>query len=115
MPKATADKTYTLEELNDLERSEVIEIASSLGLEFAKNAKTANLINNILDISKIEAGHIHLDLELHRPADFIEMAVEGIDTNIPLHRELMQDAAFIRGGTNIHYLEERLAKLVNAG
>jgi signal transduction histidine kinase/CheY-like chemotaxis protein len=36
------------------------------------------LINNILDISKMEAGHIHLDLELHRPLDFVEMAVEGI-------------------------------------
>jgi PAS domain S-box-containing protein len=36
------------------------------------------LINNILDISKIEAGHIHLDLDLHRPEDFIGMAVEGI-------------------------------------
>src|SRR4029453_17553699 len=36
------------------------------------------LINNILDISKMEAGHIHLDLDLHRPVDFIEMAVEGI-------------------------------------
>jgi GAF domain-containing protein/CheY-like chemotaxis protein len=36
------------------------------------------LINNILDISKMEAGHIHLDLDLHRPLDFIEMAVEGI-------------------------------------
>jgi acetyl-CoA carboxylase biotin carboxylase subunit len=39
-----------------------------------------------------------------------EMAVEGIETNIPLHRELLQDAAFVRGGTNIHYLEERLAE-----
>jgi acetyl-CoA carboxylase biotin carboxylase subunit len=39
-----------------------------------------------------------------------EMAVEGIETNIPLHRELLQDAAFMRGGTNIHYLEERLAE-----
>ena len=39
-----------------------------------------------------------------------EMAVEGIDTNIALHRELLQDAAFMRGGTNIHYLEERLAE-----
>ena len=39
-----------------------------------------------------------------------EMAVEGIETNIALHRELLQDAAFIRGGTNIHYLEERLAE-----
>jgi GAF domain-containing protein/ActR/RegA family two-component response regulator/two-component sensor histidine kinase len=36
------------------------------------------LINNILDVSKMEAGHIHLDLEMHRPADFIELAVDGI-------------------------------------
>ncbi|HET7833740.1 MAG TPA: acetyl-CoA carboxylase biotin carboxylase subunit [Gallionella sp.] len=39
-----------------------------------------------------------------------EMGVEGIETNIPLHRELLQDAAFVRGGTSIHYLEERLAE-----
>ena len=39
-----------------------------------------------------------------------EMAVEGIDTNIALHRELLQDAAFVRGGTSIHFLEERLAE-----
>ena len=39
-----------------------------------------------------------------------EMAVEGIETNLALHRELLQDAAFMRGGTNIHYLEERLAE-----
>jgi len=39
-----------------------------------------------------------------------EMAVEGIETNLPLHRELLQDAAFLRGGTSIHYLEERLAE-----
>ena len=38
-----------------------------------------------------------------------EMVVEGIKTNVPLHQELMQDARFIEGGTNIHYLEERLA------
>jgi CheY-like chemotaxis protein len=36
------------------------------------------LINNILDISKMEAGQIQLDLDLHRPAEFIEMAVDGI-------------------------------------
>jgi acetyl-CoA carboxylase, biotin carboxylase subunit len=34
-----------------------------------------------------------------------ETVVEGILTNIPLHRELMADAKFIEGGTNIHYLE----------
>jgi acetyl-CoA carboxylase biotin carboxylase subunit len=41
-----------------------------------------------------------------------ETAVEGIKTNIPLHQELLQDAAFLRGGTTIHYLEEKLAKMV---
>ncbi|MBP6019906.1 MAG: acetyl-CoA carboxylase biotin carboxylase subunit [Burkholderiaceae bacterium] len=39
-----------------------------------------------------------------------EMAVEGISTNIPLHRELMQDARFVEGGTSIHYLEQKLAQ-----
>jgi acetyl-CoA carboxylase biotin carboxylase subunit len=34
-----------------------------------------------------------------------ETVVEGIQTNIPLHRELMVDAKFIEGGTSIHYLE----------
>jgi len=38
-----------------------------------------------------------------------EMVVEGIMTNIPLHRELMIDGRFIEGGTNIHYLEQKLA------
>ena len=38
-----------------------------------------------------------------------EMVVEGISTNVPLHRELMVDAKFMEGGTNIHYLEEWLA------
>ena len=37
-----------------------------------------------------------------------EMVVEGIKTNIPLHREIMNDASFITGGTNIHYLEHWL-------
>jgi acetyl-CoA carboxylase biotin carboxylase subunit len=34
-----------------------------------------------------------------------ETVVEGIQTNVPLHRELMVDAKFIEGGTSIHYLE----------
>ena len=37
-----------------------------------------------------------------------EMMVEGIKTNIPLHIDLMADAAFQRGGTSIHYLEQKL-------
>jgi len=39
-----------------------------------------------------------------------EMVVEGIKTNIPLHRELMADARFIEGGTSIHYLEHKLSQ-----
>ena len=38
-----------------------------------------------------------------------EAVIEGIKTNIPLHMELLRDAAFIAGGTNIHYLEKKLA------
>jgi acetyl-CoA carboxylase biotin carboxylase subunit len=38
-----------------------------------------------------------------------ETVVEGINTNIALHRELMIDAKFMSGGTNIHYLEGWLA------
>ena len=38
-----------------------------------------------------------------------EMVVDGISTNIPLHRELLVDARFMEGGTNIHYLEEYMA------
>ena len=39
-----------------------------------------------------------------------EMVVEGIKTNIPLHQELLLDEAFLRGGTSIHYIEQRMAK-----
>jgi acetyl-CoA carboxylase biotin carboxylase subunit len=37
-----------------------------------------------------------------------ETVVEGIQTNIPLHREMLVDAKFVAGGTSIHYLEEWL-------
>ena len=39
-----------------------------------------------------------------------EMAVEGIQTNLALHRELLHDSRFLRGGTSIHYLEQKLAQ-----
>ncbi len=39
-----------------------------------------------------------------------EMVVEGIQTNVALHREVMNDPGFIEGGTNIHYLEAWLQK-----
>jgi acetyl-CoA carboxylase biotin carboxylase subunit len=39
-----------------------------------------------------------------------EMVVEGIQTNIPLHREMLNDTRFLRGGVSIHYLEQKLAQ-----
>ncbi len=39
-----------------------------------------------------------------------EMVVEGIQTNIPLHQELLLDTRFVRGGMNIHYLEQKLSQ-----
>jgi acetyl-CoA carboxylase biotin carboxylase subunit len=37
-----------------------------------------------------------------------EMVVDGIKTNIPLHHDILNDAAFMAGGVNIHYLEKKL-------
>ncbi len=37
-----------------------------------------------------------------------EIVIDGIKTNIPLHQRLVDDAAFIAGGTDIHYLESKL-------
>ncbi|MCC6608485.1 MAG: acetyl-CoA carboxylase biotin carboxylase subunit [Burkholderiales bacterium] len=39
-----------------------------------------------------------------------EMVVQGIQTNIALHQDLLSDTRFLRGGTNIHYLEQKLAQ-----
>jgi acetyl-CoA carboxylase, biotin carboxylase subunit len=39
-----------------------------------------------------------------------EMIVDGIHTNIPLQRRIMQDPVFRRGEQHIHYLEEMLAE-----
>ena len=41
----------------------------------------------------------------------IELVIEGIETNVPLHRDLVADAAFGGGGTDIHYLERKLGLL----
>ena len=39
-----------------------------------------------------------------------EIVIDGIKTNIPLQRDIIADKNFHRGGTNIHYLEKKLAK-----
>ena len=37
-----------------------------------------------------------------------EISIKGIRTNIDLHKDILDDAAFQAGGTNIHYLEKKL-------
>jgi len=39
-----------------------------------------------------------------------EMIVDGIKTNVPLQQRILADSGFFQGGTNIHYLEKRLAE-----
>lgn len=37
-----------------------------------------------------------------------EMVIDGIKTNIPLHKELLNDPVEVKGGVSIHYLEHKL-------
>jgi acetyl-CoA carboxylase biotin carboxylase subunit len=37
-----------------------------------------------------------------------EMRIEGISTNLPLHRRIVVDPGFATGGVDIHYLEALL-------
>jgi acetyl-CoA carboxylase biotin carboxylase subunit len=60
-------------------------------------------------IAKVIAHAETRDLALARMRVALsEMVVEGIKTNIALHQDILNDANFIRGGTNIHYLEKKL-------
>ncbi len=38
-----------------------------------------------------------------------EIVIDGIKTNIALHRRILDDRAFQEGGTNIHHLEKKLS------
>ena len=63
-------------------------------------------------IGKIIAYGSTREQAIHRmQVALTEMVVEGIQTNLDLHRELMHDPSFIKGGTNIHYLEQKLAEM----
>jgi acetyl-CoA carboxylase biotin carboxylase subunit len=42
-----------------------------------------------------------------------ELVLNGIKTNVPLHKWLLWDPGFMEGSFNIHYLEKRLAERAN--
>jgi acetyl-CoA carboxylase biotin carboxylase subunit len=60
-------------------------------------------------IGKIIAHGANRDAAIARMKNALtEIVIEGIKTNVPLHQEIFQHAAFQAGGTDIHYLEKRL-------
>ncbi len=65
-----------------------------------------SMIGKIIAYGSTRAQAIH-----RMQVALTEMVVEGIQTNLALHRELMHDPSFIKGGTNIHYLEQKLAEM----
>ena len=85
-------------------------VATLLGLELKVTQDEARKaeVEGKLGIALLDLGKRDQALARMRTA-LNETVIEGIQTNIPLHRELMVDAKFMSGGTNIHYLEEWLA------
>ena len=60
-------------------------------------------------IGKLIAHGENRDVAVARMRNALsEVVIEGIKTNISLHEEIFQHAAFQAGGTDIHYLEKRL-------
>ena len=60
-------------------------------------------------IGKIIAHGGNRDAAIARMRNALtEVVIEGIKTNVPLHQEIFQHAAFQASGTDIHYLEKRL-------
>jgi acetyl-CoA carboxylase biotin carboxylase subunit len=60
-------------------------------------------------IGKLVAHAETRELAIARMATALsEIVIDGIKTTIPLHQKLIHDAAFIAGGTDIHYLENKL-------
>jgi acetyl-CoA carboxylase biotin carboxylase subunit len=43
-----------------------------------------------------------------------EMRIEGVSTNLALHRWIVNEPGFIEGGFDIHYLEQLLKTGVSA-
>lgn len=60
-------------------------------------------------IGKIIAHGENRDFAVARMNNALaELVIEGIKTNAPLHRRILHDSNFMKGGTDIHYLEQQL-------
>lgn len=56
----------------------------------------------------ISCGHDRATAIKRMQMAFDEIHIKGIDTNIPLHKQILDDSAFVAGGLDIHYLESKL-------
>ena len=58
----------------------------------------------------ISFGHTRAEAIARMRNALDEIVIEGIKTNIDLHRRIMHDKNFVNGGSNIHYLEKMLSE-----
>ena len=64
-----------------------------------------SMIGKVITFGKNRANTI---IKMQNALD--EMVIDGIKTNIPLQRKIMNDKTFKKGGMNIHYLEKMLGE-----
>jgi acetyl-CoA carboxylase biotin carboxylase subunit len=64
-----------------------------------------SMVGKLITFSDTRIGAI---IKMQNALD--EMVIDGIKTNIPLQRKIMQNKVFQEGGMNIHYLEKMLGE-----
>jgi CheY-like chemotaxis protein len=69
------------------------------------------LITNILDISKIEAGHIQLELGMHSVEEFVSVAVDGIAA-FAESRSILIESEVERGLPQVRVDGDRMVQVV---
>lgn len=94
-----------------------VQLPSGEGIRTDTHLRSGSIVPPYYDslVAKLIAHAGTRDAALGRMRDALDgLHVSGIETNIPLHRQLVDDAGFVAGGTSIHYLEHWLAARAGA-
>jgi acetyl-CoA carboxylase biotin carboxylase subunit len=86
---------------------------SATGLRVDTHIQSGAMISPHYDsmIAKVITWGETRDIALQRMRDILAICVlDGVKTNIPLHRVILDDAAFAAGGIDTNYLGQLLAK-----
>ena len=86
---------------------------SAVGLRVDTHIQSGAMISPHYDsmIAKVITWGETRDIALQRMRDILAICVlDGVKTNIPLHRIVLDDEAFIKGGIDTNYLGQLLAK-----